>query len=218
MWVQRVMERVEAWWWRLAHPPMNAGQQALQDMELRRRLGTALARLYPSRGQCRHCRMPWPQLVEHTLEYDASASAIRGVFVVCDYCYHHLRRFGLRGTYARYYREQVLFWADQGMEASRASKEQDLIQRALERELHDHWGLYEPLPGVDYEAERAEFTAGGKKHGVRLVPVYDPWFGDGRRCQCGHTYANHFDVAGDFSFQGCSFCQCGDFIALDRVS
>ena len=43
---------------------------------------------------------------------------------------------------------------------------------------------------------------------------YNPRYGDGRLCNCGHTYARHFDFYEDEEFQncGCKYCSCSEFV------
>ena len=43
------------------------------------------------------------------------------------------------------------------------------------------------------------------------IPAYDPKFGDGRMCECGHTYYRHFDTHEDMEPVGCKYCSCGAF-------
>ena len=40
---------------------------------------------------------------------------------------------------------------------------------------------------------------------------YDPDFGDGRECECGHSYYRHFDSYEDMYPCGCKYCHCGTF-------
>ena len=40
---------------------------------------------------------------------------------------------------------------------------------------------------------------------------YNPKYGDGRLCKCGHPYYRHFDSHEDWSPALCKYCQCGDF-------
>lgn len=41
---------------------------------------------------------------------------------------------------------------------------------------------------------------------------YNPNYGDGRICQCGHTYYRHFDSYEGMEPTGCKYCDCYDFV------
>lgn len=47
---------------------------------------------------------------------------------------------------------------------------------------------------------------------VVQVKLYNPLYGDGRICVCGHTYARHFDLSETNEFVGCKYCGCTQFI------
>lgn len=38
--------------------------------------------------------------------------------------------------------------------------------------------------------------------------LYNPDFGDDRKCECGHPYHRHFDSYEDNEAVGCKYCQC----------
>jgi hypothetical protein len=40
---------------------------------------------------------------------------------------------------------------------------------------------------------------------------YDPEFGDGRECECGHAYYRHFDTYDEMYPNGCKYCKCRTF-------
>lgn len=48
---------------------------------------------------------------------------------------------------------------------------------------------------------------------ITVVRLYNPKYGDGRICVCGHTYERHFDGYEDPDHQdvGCKYCCCYDF-------
>ena len=41
--------------------------------------------------------------------------------------------------------------------------------------------------------------------------IYNPHYGDNRRCICGHSYYRHFDPYEDMEACGCKYCGCQDF-------
>lgn len=43
-----------------------------------------------------------------------------------------------------------------------------------------------------------------------VTKLYNPLFGDNRICECGHSYAKHFDLRDD-ECVGCAYCRCEDF-------
>jgi hypothetical protein len=52
------------------------------------------------------------------------------------------------------------------------------------------------------------------ENGVKIV--YDPDFGDNRKCKCGHAYARHFDPYENWEFVGCKYCGCDNFVEADE--
>lgn len=40
---------------------------------------------------------------------------------------------------------------------------------------------------------------------------YDPNYGDGKVCVCGHTYHRHFDSYGNMEPVGCKYCECDKY-------
>lgn len=40
---------------------------------------------------------------------------------------------------------------------------------------------------------------------------YNPKYGDGRICKCGHSYYRHFDTYEDMAAVGCKYCGCSYF-------
>ena len=40
---------------------------------------------------------------------------------------------------------------------------------------------------------------------------YNPKYGDGRICECGHPYYRHFDTYENMYPCGCKYCQCFEF-------
>lgn len=40
---------------------------------------------------------------------------------------------------------------------------------------------------------------------------YNPKFGDGKKCECGHDYYRHFDSYDDMYPIGCKYCECYTF-------
>lgn len=41
---------------------------------------------------------------------------------------------------------------------------------------------------------------------------YNPDYGDGRECECGHAYYRHFDTYEDMDPIGCKYCGCYTFV------
>lgn len=40
---------------------------------------------------------------------------------------------------------------------------------------------------------------------------YNPRYGDGRLCKCGHPYYRHFDTYENMAPVGCKYCECRQF-------
>jgi hypothetical protein len=40
---------------------------------------------------------------------------------------------------------------------------------------------------------------------------YNPKYGDGKICKCGHAYYRHFDTYENMCAIGCKYCQCFEF-------
>lgn len=47
---------------------------------------------------------------------------------------------------------------------------------------------------------------------VVATSSYNPAFGDGRVCKCGHQYHRHFDSYEDMSPIACKYCVCELFV------
>ena len=47
---------------------------------------------------------------------------------------------------------------------------------------------------------------------VTQVYSYNPAYGDGRICVCGHSYYRHFDSYEDMEACGCKYCGCFEFV------
>lgn len=47
---------------------------------------------------------------------------------------------------------------------------------------------------------------------------YNPKYGDGRLCECGHPYYRHFDTYENMEPVGCKYCGCLTFIENDTES
>jgi len=45
-----------------------------------------------------------------------------------------------------------------------------------------------------------------------IVYHYNPKYGDGRVCVCGHSYYRHFDPYEQMEAVGCKYCQCWEFV------
>lgn len=47
-----------------------------------------------------------------------------------------------------------------------------------------------------------------------VIRLYNPNFGDDRKCVCGHTYERHFDMFEEEGEQdaGCKYCGCFTFV------
>lgn len=50
-----------------------------------------------------------------------------------------------------------------------------------------------------------------KKIIVQRFFAYNPEYGDGRVCRCGHPYYRHFDTYENMADIGCKYCNCGKF-------
>jgi len=46
---------------------------------------------------------------------------------------------------------------------------------------------------------------------ITKVYKYNPAFGDGRICECGHEYYRHFDTYEDMYPTSCKYCGCSGF-------
>jgi hypothetical protein len=46
---------------------------------------------------------------------------------------------------------------------------------------------------------------------VVIEKVYNPKYGDGRICVCGHEYFRHFDTYDHMANVGCKYCGCHKF-------
>jgi hypothetical protein len=44
-----------------------------------------------------------------------------------------------------------------------------------------------------------------------VLKEYNPDFGDGKICECGHTYYRHFDTYDGMAPVGCKYCGCDEF-------
>lgn len=63
------------------------------------------------------------------------------------------------------------------------------------------------LVGVTIEEEKPYIGEDGDE--------YNPYYGDGRMCRCGHSYDRHFDLSeytDDYCSCGCIHCSCNEFI------
>lgn len=49
---------------------------------------------------------------------------------------------------------------------------------------------------------------------VQRTISYNPNYGDGRVCTCGHTYYRHFDTYEDMFACGCKYCGCHEFVEM----
>ena len=45
---------------------------------------------------------------------------------------------------------------------------------------------------------------------------YNPDYGDGKLCKCGHPYYRHFDSYEGMAPVGCKYCECDDFIPAEE--
>lgn len=44
---------------------------------------------------------------------------------------------------------------------------------------------------------------------------YNPEYGDGKLCKCGHPYYRHFDSYDNMRPVGCKYCQCNEFVPAE---
>ena len=44
---------------------------------------------------------------------------------------------------------------------------------------------------------------------------YNPDYGDGKLCKCGHSYYRHFDSYEGMAPVGCKYCQCNEFVSAE---
>ena len=42
--------------------------------------------------------------------------------------------------------------------------------------------------------------------------MYNPNYGDNRKCICGHSYYRHFDSYENMEACGCKYCGCSEFV------
>ncbi len=59
--------------------------------------------------------------------------------------------------------------------------------------------------GVDKNDEKPYLEKTHVEH------VYNPKYGDDRKCQCGHQYYRHFDSYEEMEQTGCKYCECHTF-------
>ena len=45
---------------------------------------------------------------------------------------------------------------------------------------------------------------------------YNPEYGDGKLCKCGHSYYRHFDSYENMAPVGCKYCQCSEFTPVEE--
>ncbi len=45
---------------------------------------------------------------------------------------------------------------------------------------------------------------------------YNPDYGDGKLCTCGHSYYRHFDSYEGMAPVGCKYCQCDEFVPAEE--
>lgn len=45
-----------------------------------------------------------------------------------------------------------------------------------------------------------------------ILRKYNPKYGDGRKCECGHSYSVHFDSYEGMEACGCKYCGCNNFV------
>ena len=80
-------------------------------------------------------------------------------------------------------------------------------------------GMIENLARV-LEADRARLAGQEEtqpyleKSVTTVIRLYNPKFGDDRKCVCGHTYERHFDGYEEPDDQdvGCKYCDCHTFV------
>lgn len=47
---------------------------------------------------------------------------------------------------------------------------------------------------------------------------YNPDFGDGKLCKCGHSYYRHFDSYENMAPVGCKYCECDEFVLAEDAN
>ena len=69
---------------------------------------------------------------------------------------------------------------------------------------------YEYLKSLIEDYERGEFDVKEAPYLIEheMVMKYNPDYGDGRICECGHPYHRHFDSYEDMEAIGCKYCGC----------
>jgi hypothetical protein len=50
-----------------------------------------------------------------------------------------------------------------------------------------------------------------KEVSLNFLHKYNPDYGDGRTCECGHPYYRHFDSYENMEACGCKYCGCYEF-------
>jgi hypothetical protein len=46
---------------------------------------------------------------------------------------------------------------------------------------------------------------------------YNPDYGDGKLCKCGHSYYRHFDSYENMAPVGCKYCGCHTFVQAEEI-
>ena len=78
----------------------------------------------------------------------------------------------------------------------------------MSKVITDNWGCEREVSIVS-EDETKPFLEYEYK---TIIKKYNPKFGDGRMCVCGHPYHRHFDFYEGTDFIGCKYCGCNDFV------
>lgn len=73
-----------------------------------------------------------------------------------------------------------------------------------------------PLYGLPDFRNRIKMLVMGEQPYIETTRVvverkYNPNYGDGRICVCGHKYYRHFDTYDQMEACGCKYCQCVTF-------
>jgi hypothetical protein len=121
---------VVAWWRAQYHRCLSDDRQAInqnkydviKNEELRQRIAPFLQQLFPDESTCSHCQWPWGLVQQHSVMVGPS----RGVFVLCEYCWRHLRSYGRDEVIRRLHHEcREKHWPDMNQAVLDAALDQE---------------------------------------------------------------------------------------------
>ena len=77
------------------------------------------------------------------------------------------------------------------------------------------------LYGIEHDAKLISYpNAPYLEYEYKVVQkMYNPNYGDDRKCKCGHPYYRHFDFYEyDEACGGCKYCECEEFVEDTQTS